>query len=317
METTIDKPKTTPKDFFLYLGVAVSLYASAGALLALLFDIINIALPDALNPYYSATWAVSGMQFAIAVLVVAFPIYITLSWLVRKDVARDANKYQIWVRKWFIYFTLFVAGAVLAGDLVALIRAYLGGEITARFIWKMLSVFGVASAVFSYYFYDIKRAASGDTRVNKAIMIVAIAGVVAAIIAGFALAGSPSEIRARRFDETRVGDLQNIQWQVTEYYQTRGALPENLDVLQDDISGYYVPTDPDTKEMYEYSVKNAATLTFELCATFSAPSIEGTDARVRPMIPKTEIFTHDAGRTCFERTIDPKQYPVKPQYPIQ
>jgi hypothetical protein len=311
MDTTVDKPKTMPKDFFLYLGVAVSLYASAGALLALLFNIINIALPDLLNPYYSAMWAVSGMQFAISVLIVAFPIFIILSWLIRKDISRDKNKYQLLVRKWFIYFTLFLAGVVLAGDLVALVHTYLGGEITARFIWKMVSVFAVASAIFSYYFYDVRRASSGDTRVNRTIMIVAVVGVVVSIIAGIVLVGSPSEIRSRRFDESRVNDLQNILWSVTDYYQLHGKLPETLDALQDDIAMYKAPVDPETQESYEYTIKNASSLTFEVCAVFSLQSTDENNNSL--MYPEMQMFKHGVGRTCFERSIDPKQYPIKTQ----
>lgn len=306
MENAFEKPRTTPKDFFLYFGAGIALYVSAGSLLALLFNIINITFPDALNPYYAATWASDGMRFAISTLLVAFPLYLVLSWLIRKDIAGNVAKYQLSVRKWFIYFTLFIAGVAIAGDVIALVNTYLNGEISARFIWKMLSVFAVAGSVFAYYFYDIKRAAAGDVKTNKAILIVAAAGVLAAIIAGFAVAGSPSEIRALKFDETRVQDLQNIQWQVTDYYQRHKALPENLDALRDDISGYVAPADPDTKVVYEYTVKKEKPLTFELCATFVRSNME-TGAAITE--PAGQSFLHDAGRVCFERTIDPQTYP--------
>lgn len=310
METTIDRPKTTPKDFFLYFGAGISLYASAGALLALLFNIINSTLPDPLNPYYAVVWASDGMRFAIATLVVAFPLYLVLSWLIRKEIASNVAKYQLSVRKWFIYFTLFIAGAAIAGDLIALINTYLNGEISARFIWKMLSVFAVAGVVFSYYFYDIKRAAAGNTKTNKMLIIVAVAGVLAAIVAGFVVAGSPSEIRALRFDETRISDLQNIQWQVTDYYQRHKVLPEDLSKLQDDISGYRAPLDPETGEAYEYAVIQGKPLTFELCATFARSNVE---ARAAFTEPAGQSFVHDAGRVCWERTIDSMQYPILKQ----
>ncbi len=297
----------TPKDFFMYFGAGISLYASAGALLALLFNIINTKLPDALNPYYSATWASDGMRVAISILLVAFPLYLVLSWLIRKDIAGNIVKYQLPVRKWFIYFTLFIAGATIAGDLIVLVNTYLNGEISARFIWKMLSVFVVSGVVFWYYFYDIKRASSGDTKVNKLLMGIAAAGVLAAIIAGFAVAGSPSEIRALKFDETRVQQLQEIQWQVTDYYQRHKALPENLEDLQDEISGYQTPFDPETGAPYEYTLKDQQTLMFELCATFSRSNLDVKSPYAERI---GESFRHDVGRVCFERTIDPQQYPI-------
>jgi hypothetical protein len=312
----MDKPKMTPKDFFMYFGTAVSLYASAGALLALLFSIIDTLVPDALNPQYVASWATSGMRFAISTLLVAFPLYIILSWLIRKDIAGNIEKYQLSIRKWFVYFTLFVAGATIAGDIIALVNSYLGGEVSARFIWKMLSVFVVAAVVFAYYFYDIRRAAAGDTKVNKTLIIVAVIGVLAAVISGFIVAGSPSDVRALRFDEQRVGDLSSIQWQVVNYYQSHGAMPATLDALNDDISGYKVPVDPETGAAYEYT--SSAWLKFQICATFTKSNTAGvTVGESKPMpVPVyggptlSDNFTHDAGRVCFDRTIDPSQYPI-------
>lgn len=310
METTMDKPKMTPKDFFMYLGTAVSLYASAGALLAILFSIINTLLPDALFPQYMSSWATSGMRFAMSTLLVAFPLYIVLAWLIRKDIARDIQKYQLSIRKWFVYFTLFIAGATVAGDVIALVNTYLGGEISARFIWKMLSVFVVAGIIFAYYFYDLRRASSGDTKVNKTLIALAIIGVVGVVVWGLIVAGSPSQVRALRFDEQRVNDLSGIQWQVTSYYQNHAVLPTGLESLTDTLSGYSAPVDPQSKESYEYKVLSP--LSFELCATFTQSNID-TVKTVPAYYGPGEMngnFTHDAGRVCFERTIDPLSYPV-------
>ena len=305
METTMDKPKMTPKDFFMYLGTAVSLYASAGAILALLFSIIDTLLPDALNPQYVSSWATSGMRFAMSTLLVAFPLYLVLAWLIRKDIARDIAKYQLSIRKWFIYFTLFIAGATVAGDIIALVNTYLGGEISSRFIWKILSVFVVAGIIFAYYFYDLRRAESKDTKVNKTLIILAIVGVVGVVVWGLAVAGSPSQVRALRFDEQRIENLRDIQWRVTDYYQLHKALPETLENLRDDISEYQAPIDPETGTIYEYAIKGP--LSFELCATFNLSNVDASAAITEPA---GQSFVHDAGRVCFERTIDPQNHPV-------
>lgn len=297
----------TPKDFFLYLGVAVSLYISAGALLRLLFSIINTVLPDPLNPMYASTWTSDSMRIAISMLLVAFPIYLVISWLIRKDIAGNITKYQLSIRKWFIYFTLFIAGATIAGDLIALVNTYLNGEISARFIWKILSVFVVAGVIFAYYFYDIKRAAAGNIQTNKTLIILAAVGILTAIVAGFSVAGSPSEIRALRFDERRTENLQEIQWQVADYYQRHKALPESLESLQDEISGYQTPFDPETGAPYEYTLKDQQTLMFELCATFNRSNLDVKSPYAERI---GESFRHDVGRVCFQRTIDPMQYPI-------
>ena len=54
------------------------------------------------------------------------------------------------------YLTLFVAAVVLTGDVITLIYNGLGGELTARFVLKGLTVGGIAGAVFGYYLSDIK-----------------------------------------------------------------------------------------------------------------------------------------------------------------
>jgi hypothetical protein len=306
----MEKPKMSPKDFFLYFGTALTLYASAGALLAFLFDIINAALPDALSAQGVSSWATSGMRFSLSTLLVAFPLYLILTWLIRKDIMRDIAKYQLSVRKWFIYFTLFVAGATIAGDIIALVNTYLGGEISARFLWKMLSVLFFAGVVFWYYIYDLRRAGRGDTTLNKIPLVASIVGVLAIIVVGFIVGGTPSDVRALRFDETRISNLQDIQWQVTSYYQNHAVLPETLDALSNDISGYRAPLDPETNASYEY--KKTGTLSFQLCATFARDAQDSASPVSRPYPDSgvSSTFAHQAGHVCFDRTIDPAAYPV-------
>ena len=52
MENIENKIKTTPKDFFVFIGSMIALYASAVSLLNLLFEIINSFISDALNFSY-------------------------------------------------------------------------------------------------------------------------------------------------------------------------------------------------------------------------------------------------------------------------
>lgn len=295
----------------MYLGVAVALYASAGSLLALLFAVINARFADALDTYYAYSGAVSALQFSVSMLIVVFPLFLVLSWLVRKDVVMNAMKAQLAIRKWFVWLTLFLAGGTIAGDLIALIRTYMGGEVTARFIWKMLAVFAVALAIFGYYLYDLKRAARGDQKVNKPLIVVAALAVLAAIVLGFVTVGSPKEQRKTRFDTERASDLMSIQWEVLNYWQSKNVLPQSLEQLEDDFSGYKVPTDPETGEAYEYAVKGP--LSFELCATFARAN--AGDPKLPLSAPRDPwgpdaSFVHDAGRVCFDRTIDAEKWTV-------
>ena len=112
-----------------------------------------------------------------------------------------------------------------------------------------------------------------------------------------------------------MGDLQTVQWQIVNYWQSKEKLPPTLAELEDSISGFVVPTDKETGAVYEYHVTGA--LVFELCATFSRDS-RGTSKdfmavpSVYPGI-EGENWQHKQGRQCFERTIDPDRYPPIPK----
>lgn len=148
--------------------------------------------------------------------------------------------------------------------------------------------------------------------------IYSVIGIVSAmVIAGFFIVGSPKEERMRQFDERRVNDLSSLQYEIINYWQSKLKLPTKLEDLNSDIKGFTAYVDPETGTSYEYAVKGD--LKFELCATFALQSEEMANtvnavptAPVRAPIYKDvyrESWKHDAGRVCFERTIDPDLYP--------
>ncbi len=311
MEPTLSKPKTTPKDFFLYLGAMVTLYWSAGALLALLFTIIDTALHDALT-YYADPYS-SGIRFAIASLIVVFPISLYLFRAIKRDSAKDAGKLHLSVRKWLYSLTIFVTAVTLIIDLITILNSFLGGELTTSFVLKVLAVFVVAGLVFWYSLTELRATPQGGVSVRKEFMYGAPALVLLAVVYGFVVMGSPSRIRSLRFDTDRVSALQTIQWQLVNYWQQKGKLATTLVDLEDPISGFKVPVDPQTQAPFEFipGAKNA----FQLCATFE---MESTGSTASPMLTKPygageDSWMHKAGRVCFDRTIDPELYPVRPK----
>lgn len=150
--------KTGPKDIFLHLLAMITLYVSVASFIALIFQYINVLLPDLLEVNrYALTSAYRTIRFSISSLIVIFPLYIWTSWYLNKSYEAEPHKRNLRVRKWLIYFTLFAAALIIAGDLVALINNLLGGELTTRFTLKVLTILLVAGSVFGYYFWDIKR----------------------------------------------------------------------------------------------------------------------------------------------------------------
>ncbi len=134
--------------------------------------------------------------------------------------------------------------------------------------------------------------------------------VAIAVLAGFFVIGSPGDERSRRFDEQRVSDLSLIQNQLLNYWQAKGNLPESLGALQDTISGFSIPNDPDpgATSAYQYSVRGPDT--FLLCAVFSTSNVNEVGIKPHPIDYRSwgDNWKHDIGKTCFERTIDKDLY---------
>ena len=133
--------------------------------------------------------------------------------------------------------------------------------------------------------------------------------ILASIIASFFIIGTPAVQRERRFDEQRVDDLQTLQSQIVNYWTQKEVLPQDIGELEDSISGFIVPKDPDSDSPYEYNVIDS--LSFELCAIFKTSSDDfgSTSKGVRAVLPYDSFqqnWSHQAERTCFIRTIDPE-----------
>ena len=297
--------KTTAKDFFLYLGVIIGLYVSAVSFLMLMFQIIDKLFPLAGEYVGNLDSAIRG---SLAALIIFFPAFIYVSFLTNKDLIVNPEKKDIWVRRWMIFLTLFIAGLTIAIDLTTLIYRFLGAEdLTTRFFLKVFFVLAVAVTVFRSTLYDLKRETFEYTKVMKTRTTIIATVIVVAIVYGIVIIGSPSEQRAKMMDEQRVNDLSSIQNQIVyQQWQNKGEVPTNLDALKDPISGYTLPTDPETKLDYEYKVisKNS----FELCATFKTEVTTNPETITKPMYYPyaNENWQHKAERTCFTRVIDEK-----------
>ncbi len=150
--------KASPKDVFLHLLGIITLYASAISFIFLVFEYINIWLPDPLaGNSFAPDFSYNSIRWYISVLIIVFPVYVLVSWFLNMSYDKFPEKRDLRIRKWLIYFTLFLASIIIIGDLVTLIYNLLGGELTQRFLLKIVTVFFVAGSIFGYYLADIKR----------------------------------------------------------------------------------------------------------------------------------------------------------------
>jgi hypothetical protein len=313
----MDKPKTTAKDFFLWLGAMVTFYWSVTATILLIFNYINYLLPNPLS-YFPSNPYQSGISYEMASIIVMLPIFVYLMHLIRKDIAVDPSRKEIWVRRWALILTLFVAGIAMAADLITLLTTFLNGEeLSLAFILKVLIIFGIAAKVFAYFILDLKGYWEQHPGRRRFVIVGVGVFAVAVIVAGFFIVGSPQQARLMRFDEQKSSDLQNIQSQVIYYWQGKQQLPKTLSDLTNVSTYSVVPSDPQTNAPYIYTVTGP--LSFELCADFNAKgqgNRGGGQAMTDMAFPAPtqkggmpDYYTHDAGTQCFEQTIDADFYP--------
>lgn len=145
------KTYTSAKEGFVYMLTFLTLYISAFHFGNLIFDFINKAYPDQLEMFYD----LASIRFSVSSLIVAYPLYLWLTITTRKSIAKNPSKQRSKVRKWLIYFTLFIAAATIIGDLIALLVALLGGELSLRFILKVATILVIAGLIFGYYRWEL------------------------------------------------------------------------------------------------------------------------------------------------------------------
>lgn len=324
--------KLSPQFFFLAIGSLVTLIASVSAFLNLVFSALDHVFPDVLTASYQygyVSYSYDAMRSALAVLIIVFPVYLLLNRLWQRTILKGMSHWDEIVRKWIIYLILFLASITVIVDLVTLVRYFVSGEITIRFILKVVVVLITAGMVGWYYVgrLGIVRGKHWD----RLLLIKSIVLVLVAIVWSFSVMGGPGSQRDLRLDQRRIEDLQSIQWQVISFWQQKEKLPESLEEFKNPISSFMVPQDPEFEKGMTYEYKKLEDKKFELCATFAAPlpkgwveNGKGGFGEVMPMrdiavssMPypggMNESWDHQEGRTCFERTIDPDLYPPYPK----
>jgi hypothetical protein len=151
------RPYLSAREAFFYLLLFATLYLSAWHVGSLLFNLIERAFPDPADSAYAIVRLGSSMRWSIASVVIAFPVFVFVSRHLALELARRPAKRLSAVRRWLTYVTLFIAATVLIGDMIALVYNLLGGELSARFLLKVLVVAVIAGTVFGWYLHDLRR----------------------------------------------------------------------------------------------------------------------------------------------------------------
>ena len=294
------------KNFVMQLAALISLYLSLSFLLVLAFGVINLMFPDAADSVWQIESNHGAVRFGIAMSIVFFPAFLVLTRLVNKARRKEEGEYFALTR-WAIYLSLLVAGLVLLGDLVAVIFAFLEGEITTRFILKALALLVVIGLAFYYYILDARGYWLKNESKSKMVGLVAGLIALATIVTGFYHIDTPQTVREMKIDEEQKNDLQTIQWEIQNYINQETTIPANLEALN---NAFDLPEAPEGREAYEYRVTDNG---FALCATFAEDykeeyygeysSYAYDKSMTEPYIVNDMDWRYKAGRYCFEREV--------------
>jgi hypothetical protein len=82
-------------------------------------------------------------------------VFLYVAAITNREIEREPARRASPVRRWLTYLTLFVSAGVLIADLVTMVYNVLGGELTTRFVLKVLVVGAIAGGVFWYYLTDL------------------------------------------------------------------------------------------------------------------------------------------------------------------
>src|SRR3989344_5247639 len=182
--------RNTPKDVFLHLLNILCFYLSVISFIQLYLQYISVLFPDLLKFYY--TGVANSVRTSTSILVIAFPVFVLTSWLLGKDLKANPENRELKLRKWLVYFTPFVSAVTIIVDLIVLVNHFLSGELTIRFLLKVLVVLSVAAAVFGYYIWDLKRKDQEISKTPKKLAIILACLILASVIGGFFIVGTPA-----------------------------------------------------------------------------------------------------------------------------
>jgi hypothetical protein len=274
------------REAFLHLLAFCTLATWTVALGSLLFTLIEYAFPDPVMVQRGYLHIRYSVATEMASLFVAFPIYLLINRIIFRESAKRPAAVESGVTRWLTWLALLIAAGVIIGDLITFLAWFLRGELSVRFVLKVLVVGVLAAGVFWYYLGSL-----GMVRrlSNRLFATAATACIVASIVGGFLVTGSPDRQRAFTADQRRIEHLQRFandahaQWAGTQTLPN--TLPSNL-------------RDPVTGQPYEYRPLSGPS--YQICAVFETEGDSETRYRAR-------TWHHPAGRHCY--TFDARVLP--------
>ncbi len=155
----------SPKFVFLYLLTTATLYIASIGVLVLIWGLAEHWFPEpyAGFSYGNESGAVRG---GVSMAIVAFPIFVYLSLLVRRKIKSGEIEPGSTVRTGFLYFNLFLIAVAVLITLMVTVSSFLGGDLTPRFMVRAGGVLVIVGLVYLYYRSELETA-SGSSEAPK------------------------------------------------------------------------------------------------------------------------------------------------------
>ncbi len=147
-------PGESARDAFVYLLSFVTLGIWTQALGEIGFVLINHVIPAPLSRSGDSSFQVA---FCLARLLVAYPLYLLLMRRILQELSIYREKTYSGVRKWLTYLALLLVALVGIGTLMALLTSFLRGDLTHRFLLKVLVILVIDGSVLTYYYQWVQR----------------------------------------------------------------------------------------------------------------------------------------------------------------
>ncbi len=146
------------RDAFFHLLTFTALYTWATSLILLFINYIDFAFPDPAwrTSYDALEAALSDIRASLAALIISFPIFLILWHFLLREVRRYPEKAKGAIRRWLGYLSLFVGAVTLSADAITFIYYLFEGQLTVRFLLKVISLFLIAGSLVYYLAFTLR-----------------------------------------------------------------------------------------------------------------------------------------------------------------
>ena len=157
----------SPKDVFLHLLAAATLYLSAMGVLVLIWGLAEHWFPDGYQTYSSGLDG-GAVRGGVSMAIVAFPIFAYLTVLIRRRVKTEELNPLATVRSSFIYVNLFLVTVAALITLMVSVNAFLAGDLTPRFLMRAGGVLGIVGLIYLYFRSELESIPNSPRKIESA-----------------------------------------------------------------------------------------------------------------------------------------------------